>query len=610
MIAEFKNDPEILADFVLESSEHLLQIEEHVLLLEKDPLLFPLLHSIFRGFHSIKGLAGFLELADVQSVAHETETLLDHARNSKLEITPVLIDLVLDVSEYLREEIRIVQTRLDRTFVASDHSNLDLLERLALAIRSVAEKPCEVRPADSAMECGGAALGSIPQPDFFEADPLIFTAGLSAVDGTLPSPPSTVHSQSSTTIRDALRSDPQPPAQAAPGTALHATIRVDTARLDRLIDMVGEMVIAQSMLGAASLQGAERSGGEIAQLARITSEIQRCALSMRMMPIGPLFQKNAKMVRDLARRTGKHLTLHLSGESTELDKAIAEALADPLLHMIRNALDHGIELPEERVRQGKPATATLRISAEHRAGQVVIAIADDGRGLDAEKIRAKALDKGLIEENALLSAGEIFELIFAPGFSTAEKITDLSGRGVGMDVVRKHVEALRGRIEISSEPGKGTTFSIYLPLTLAIIEGLVVVISDHQYVIPLLSIREMFRPVAGQIVSVHGNEEMILVRDRLLPVLRLHSRLNIEPRKKDIRDDLLVICEVSGRLFCLVVDGLIGRQEIVIKGLDEVFRGIKAISGSTILSDGRVGLIIDVAGLLLSTQSLPEVSAA
>jgi two-component system chemotaxis sensor kinase CheA len=393
----------------------------------------------------------------------------------------------------------------------------------------------------------------------------------------------------------------------------NTSIRVETSKLDRLMDMVGEMVIAQSVLSNLSLSASEgdaRRASEFSQLTRITAEVQRCAMSMRMTPIGPLFQKNAKMVRDLSRRNGKQVRLELSGESTELDKTIAEELADPLLHMIRNALDHGIEPPGERIATGKDPMASLRISAAHQAGQIVISIADDGRGLDTKRILKKAVENGLVDAGAQLSEQEIFHLIFAPGFSTAEKITDISGRGVGMDVVRQHVQTLRGRIEIQSVLGKGTTFFIYLPLTLAIIEGLVIAVGGLRYIIPLFSVREMFRPTEDMMFSVQGREEMILMRGDLLPIIRLHRRFNIQPRTENVCEGLLVVCDFAGKLFCLFVDDLLGRQEVVIKSLDEAFKNIKGISGSAILGDGRIGLILDVGGIFHSAPSHKETLAA
>jgi two-component system chemotaxis sensor kinase CheA len=360
------------------------------------------------------------------------------------------------------------------------------------------------------------------------------------------------------------------------------------------------MVIAQSVLANhPHIKGSQdaRLLGNLSQLARITGEVQRRAMSMRMMPIGPLFQKTARLVRDLSRRAGKQVVLETTGESTELDKTIAEELSDPLLHMVRNALDHGIETPDVRTAAGKNPTAKLRLTAQHLAGQVVVEISDDGRGLDAAKILQKAQQRGLVEEGAQLSQAAIFQLIFEPGFSTADKITDISGRGVGMDVVRKHVEKLRGRIEIQSALGQGTTFSLFFPLTLAIINGLVVAVGEHRYILPIFSVREMLRPTREMLFTVQGRQEMILIRGELLPLVRLYQRFSLTPGTEDLCQGVLVVAEFGDTQYCLFVDDLVGQQEIVIKSLDESFDGCAGLAGCAILGDGRVGLIIDVASL-------------
>ncbi len=449
---DFKNDPEILADFVLESREHLAAIEEQILLLEKDPSQIDTIHGVFRSFHTIKGIAGFIGLSGVQSVAHEVETLLDHARNLRITITSEFVDLVLDSSGYLKEEVEFVQANLNGAPPPPVRDNTVLIRTLSTATANVAtslaSSSSEATPSDKSdnvMEAAEAVsvLASAPPP-ILAGSEILYDASVQPDDsvravasragGVAPSTQQTAHTE-----------------------IFGTSLRVETSKIDRLMDMVGEMVIAQSILSNSpqlTTHGNAGLAGKMSQLARITGEVQRCAMSMRMMPIGLLFQKNAKMVRDLSRRNGKQVSLELDGESTELDKAIAEELADPLLHMIRNALDHGIESPEERIAAGKSPVASLRIAAGHQSGQIVISIADDGRGLDPQRILNKAIQKGLVEQDAQLSQEEIFRLIFAPGFSTAEKITDISGRGVGMDVVRQHVEALRGQIEIKIGVGE------------------------------------------------------------------------------------------------------------------------------------------------------------
>jgi two-component system chemotaxis sensor kinase CheA len=374
-----------------------------------------------------------------------------------------------------------------------------------------------------------------------------------------------------------------------------------TAKLEYLVDMVGELVIAQSMLkhnpDLAQIK-TPRLQRDVAQLARVTAEVQKTAMAMRMVPVGQLFRRMPRLVRDLARKSGKKVNLELAGEDVELDRTLVEELADPLVHRIRDSMDHGLEPPAERVAAGKPASGCVRLAASHQAGQIAIEIADDGGGLNREKILAKALANGLVAPNAQLSDHELFHLIFQAGFSTAERVTDVSGRGVGMDVVRKHVEKLRGRIEIESEPGRGTRFQLKLPLTLAIIDGLVVIVRGQRYIVPIFAIRELFKPSPENLFTVEGKGEMALVRERLLPVIRLDRKLHLDGASDGAAEGLMIVGESEGRNFCLLVDSLAGKQEVVIKSLGPAFEHVQGVSGGAILGDGRVGLILDIAALV------------
>lgn len=545
-------DPELLGDFILESREHLATIESQLLTLEHNPGDAEAVHAAFRGFHTIKGLAGFLDLTTIREVAHQVETILDLARNGDLVLTPAVIDVVLQSGDFLRESVGQVEEALASGGTAAFGDPEALLARVrALAEGDVPAAPARHAPAAeavSASEPAGARDRGTKQA----------------------------------AAHDNLK------------------VRVDAAKLDYLMDMVGEMVIAQSMLrhhpSLTAVQDS-RLTGCVAQLSRITGEVQRTAMALRMIPIGQLFQRTARVVRDLARKAGKVVELETSGEDTELDKSIAEELSDPLMHMVRNAVDHGIEGPAERQAAGKEPAARLRLAAYHQAGMIVVEVSDDGRGLDGAKILKKAVERGLVEANAHLSDGDVANLIFEPGFSTAEQVTDVSGRGVGMDVVRKQIQKLRGRVDIASRAGKGTTFYMKMPLTLAIIDGLAVSVGRENYIVPIFAVREMFRPLPGQISTVHGRDEMALVREKLLPIVRLHKIFGVPARYEDPSQALLVVAEAEGRPFCLMVDELIGKQEVVIKSLGETFRGVPGIAGGAILGDGRVGLILDVAGL-------------
>ena len=535
-------DPELLADFVLESREHLNSIEQRILTLEREPANAEAIHSVFRGFHTIKGLAGFLELRPIQEVAHEVETALNVVREGKLTISPAIIDVILESVDYLSRAIVTVESggACERN---PDH---DLL--LGKVRGLIAEEP----------------------------------------DGPVPEMPRNPSAQ------------PEGDARRPPAAAESLSVRVDTTKLDYLVDMVGEMVIAQSLVRqneSVAAAGDPRLHRDLTQLTRITGEVQRTAMAMRMVPIGQLFQRAVRQVRDLSRKVGKQVELVTRGEDTELDKSIAEKLCDPLMHMVRNAIDHGIEAPAARAAAGKDSEARITLAAYHQAGQIVIEVSDDGRGVDVQKILAKARQKGLVEDGAHLSESDAIRLILEPGFSTADQVTDISGRGVGMDVVRKQVENLRGRIEIRSQAGQGTTFLLKLPLTLAIIDGLVVTVGCQRYIVPLFAVTEMFRPAGESMFTVRNRQEMALVRGRLVPVLRLYRRFGVEPRTEDPSQALLIVAESDGQPFCLMVDDLIGKQEVVIKSLGEGLGKVPGIAGGAILGDGRVGLILDMGGL-------------
>jgi two-component system chemotaxis sensor kinase CheA len=580
------NDPELMNDFILESREHLTAIELQLLTLDQDPANREAIHAIFRGFHTIKGMAGFLDLDAVRDLAHEVETVLDLARNSKLAITGAIIDRILESKDYLNTWMGELEGLLHGGKTPTPPDATALLEALRALITGGPSLPTAVPPK--------ATVPSPPSAKTVDIEP---PAGLIELARELEAankPDEVPETPASEASAEAAR--PQEARQSGGARS----IKVETAKLDYLVDMVGEMVIAQSLVRHdpdLSIGLKPRLARNLSQLTRITDDVQRTAMSMRMIPVGQLFQKTSRLVRDLSRKASKQVELVLAGEETELDRNIVEELADPLMHMVRNSVDHGIEGPEERVKAGKSATAHVTLKAGHQAGFIVIEISDDGRGLPREKILSKAREKNLIAADAELSENEIFNLIFQPGFSTAEKITDVSGRGVGMDVVRKQLQKLRGRIEVISKAGEGTTFLLRLPLTLAIIDGLVVGVGDQRYVIPLFAVREMMKPAEDAISTIHGRQEMAMVRGALLPLIRLHQRFQITPQHDKPWESLLIVSESGGKQFCLMVDELIGKQEVVIKSLGEGMRHIAGVSGGAILGDGRVGLILDPEGL-------------
>ncbi|MGA2433822.1 MAG: chemotaxis protein CheA [Bryobacteraceae bacterium] len=579
-------DMDLLNDVIQESREHLSTVEAQLLRLERDPADSEAIHSTFRSFHTIKGLAGFLELTAIQEFAHEVETVLDSARNGKLAITPAVIDVVLASKDYLGRALDLIEPALNGGTAEEPPPAGALLERL----RAVLGTPPIAVPKNVPSQPVRAAPLVPAAPKSEPAAPIREAAQLPQPPAARPAPEAAEVSEERT--EDAARgSRPQSEARA---------VKVDTAKLDYLVDMAGEMMIAESQVrGDPDLLSLKctRLEGNLAQLAWRCSELQKTAMSMRMVPVGQIFRRLPRLVRDLARKAGKKVELDLIGEETELDRTIIEELWDPLIHMVRNSIDHGIEMPEARQAAGKDPVGRIRLKACHQAGHILIEASDDGRGIAVEKVLAKAREKGLISENAHLAESDILNLIFEPGFSTAEKVTEISGRGVGMDVVRKHIQKLRGRIDVHSTPGQGSTFFLKLPLTLAIIDGLVIGVGRERYVVPLFAVREMFRPTSGMVFTVAGQGEVALVRGSMLPVLRLYRRFNVQPRSENPAESVFIIAENAGHVFCLMVDEFTGKQQVVIKSLGDTMKHLPGIAGGTILGDGRVALVLDLDGV-------------
>jgi two-component system, chemotaxis family, sensor kinase CheA len=551
-LAAFAADPELAAMFIADAIDHLGTIEATILKLEASPADLKLVNDIFRPFHTVKGNAGVLGIASIQEFAHKIETLLDLARSGKHPMGPVEIDLVLKAVDLLKLIIDELPAR------ASGKPTTDVSARRR-----------ELMDRVDALIAGSAPGRSAPPA------PMGFT------------------------------SPPPPPDEEGGRGKIHrtedqSTVKVDTKKLDNLVDMVGELVIAQAILAEdPALKSAdERLSRRLAHVRRITSDLQRDTMAMRMVPIRQTFQKMSRLARDLSRKFEKPCALHLAGEDTELDRKVVEHLTDPLMHMMRNAIDHGVEPAAIRRAAGKPDTADLTLSAFHRAGFIVVELADDGAGLDTEQILARGRALGLVPEGAQPDPTEVHQLIFQPGFSTAAKVTELSGRGVGMDVVRRNIEALRGRVDIRTVRGRGTTFSIQLPLTLAIVDGILLGVGSDRFVIPTFAVQESFRPLPEQVQTLQGQACMVQVRDRLFPLLHLGEVFGVAGARQRISEGTVIICHDSGRSVALAVDELIGKQEVVIKGLGEMFRDVRGIAGGAILGDGRIGLILDTGGLL------------
>lgn len=594
-------DGDILREYVNEANEHLDNIEHGVLKLEESPEDSEVLNTVFRAFHTFKGGAGFLNLVPISHLSHTFESLLDQARRGMLRIDPNIAELILQGGDHLKRFVQEMRAQLDGTKPIAPFI-IPTQELIAKARGIIDASNRETKPETRAgVAKASASAKTVATPS--ASAPSSIASNVPAQKSAAPDAPPATQPKPAPALQAAkpeakiVTEKPSTSGQASS----HAAVKVDTLKLDSLVDLVGELVIAQSFVAQHPEIKAIRNQfftRSVAQLNRITKELQRTAMSMRMIPVGGTFQKMQRVVRDLATKQQKQVHLVLSGEETELDRTIVEEISDPLMHMIRNSVDHGIEKSDVRAARGKPAQGVIHLRAFHQSGNIVIQIQDDGGGLNREKILKKASEKGLVPPNVELSDSEVFQFIFAAGFSTAEVVTDVSGRGVGMDVVRRNIEKLHGKIEIESQLEKGTTFSIYLPLTLAIIEALVVSVGDERYIIPALSVRESFQLTQPMLSTVYNRGEMVKVRDRLIPLLKLYEYFNIKPRSSNPCDGIVIVLEAGRATRCLLVDQLLHKQEVVIKSLGETLKKNQALAGAAILGDGRVGLILDVNALV------------
>jgi two-component system chemotaxis sensor kinase CheA len=553
-------DLPFVKEFIAEAMGHLEAAEASILKLEKEPRDKEAVDDIFRSFHTIKGSAGFLHLQQFSDLAHSAENMLNQIRQGAGEWADSTIDLVLDSIDLMK----VMLVALDES--ARLDMPLARQERLpALLQRLRAWAPGQTKAASVSTQ-----IDEVPD----------------------------LSTQCAESPRDQpIRNNT---------TANERTVKVSTDRLDALINMVGELAIAQSMASqdlTTEMAADAKKARNIAHVGKIVGELQELSMSMRMVPIHGVFQKMARLVRDLAPKVEKEIEFSAIGGETEIDRNLVEALSDPLVHMVRNAVDHGLETPDVRVNAGKPKCGRLELKAYHRGGYIFVEVSDDGRGLNKQRILQKAIQAEIIRDGQDLSDQDIFHLIFHAGLSTAEQVTDVSGRGVGMDVVRKNVEALRGRIDIASVEGKGSTFTVRLPLTLAVINGLVVKVGPERYIIPITSIEQSLRPKADQLSKVQGRGEMCMIRDGVLPLFRLHRLFDTAPKSHDPTEAIVVIVQDGDRRCCLLVDELLGQQQVVIKSLGESLRMIPGISGGAILGDGNVSLILDVPGLISLAKS-------
>ncbi|MHA0854207.1 chemotaxis protein CheA [Serratia nematodiphila] len=642
--------------FFDEADELLADMEQH--LLELDPLAPDIepLNAIFRAAHSIKGGAATFGFSVLQETTHLLENLLDGARRQEMSLSTEIINLFLETKDIMQEQLDAYKT--------SQQPDAESFEYICQALRQLALEAQQQQEAPAAQPAvQQPVVKPSAAPAAIEGGMRISLNGLKASEiplmleelgnlGEVKDPHQTEHSLDVTLLTSASEDDisavlcfvlepeqisfstptqsepaiaeaslpevaaspePAPVANAAPPAAKPAeapkarakasestSIRVAVEKVDQLINLVGELVITQSML-------AQRSGtldpvnhgdllNSMSQLERNARDLQESVMSIRMMPMEYVFSRYPRLVRDLAGKLNKQVELTLQGSSTELDKSLIERIIDPLTHLVRNSLDHGIEEPATRIAAGKSAVGNLVLSAEHQGGNICIEVIDDGAGLNREKILAKAASQGLAVSDSM-SDEEVGMLIFAPGFSTAEQVTDVSGRGVGMDVVKRNIQEMGGHVEIRSQAGKGTTIRILLPLTLAILDGMSVKVNDEGFILPLNAVMESLQPQAEDLHPLAGGERVLQVRGEYLPLVELYRVFEVEGAKTDATQGIVVILQSAGRRYALLVDQLIGQHQVVVKNLESNYRKVPGISAATILGDGSVALIVDVSAL-------------
>jgi two-component system chemotaxis sensor kinase CheA len=583
---------EIIGEFLVESHENLDQLDSDLVALEQDPGSTALLASVFRTIHTIKGTSGFLAFSVLESVTHVGESLLARLRDGDLTLTPELTSLLLEVVD----AVRALLTDIERTGAEGDRSYDDLVARLNVALEGgTPAAPAVEAPAEVAVEV--AVEEAVATPGEPAAEPV-----LEVVPDEAPAAPV----RALAVAEPEVHAEPEPAAEAGEAaegrrSVADSTIRVDVTLLDSLMNLVGELVLTRNQM----LQNA--AAREDVDLARTThrlnlvaGELQEGVMRTRLQQIDTLWSKLPRVVRDLSVQLGKTVQLDMVGRETELDKTILEAVRDPLTHLVRNSIDHGIESPADRLAAGKPAEGTLVLRAFHEGGQVSIEITDDGAGIDPVKLRDKAVSKGLITREAAdrLSDHEATALIFTPGFSTASALTNVSGRGVGMDVVKTNIERIGGSIDLSSDPGRGTTVRIRIPLTLAIIPALVVTAAENRFAIPQVNLLELVRLDAAQAASaienVHG-APVYRLRGRLLPLVDLREQLGLDAVERETT--YVVVLQADNQQYGLVVDDILDTEEIVVKPLGNQLRHLPLYAGATIMGDGAVALILDATAI-------------
>ena len=612
---EFPITPELVSRFLSEAEDLVETAEQSLLQIKDNPAgTHWLVAECRRVVHSLKGNCGILGYADIQKLSHKMEEVLecmadettsfDSAGGTLLQIIDMIREGLADIAGGGKGEIQGCDILVELLQELIPASSAPVVARGAPPIPESAPKAASKKEKPKSNKktkpVGKSTVQSpsIPvpfPPDGVEIPKPPYTPAASPppippMEPARPEPKACILPKSKTAPQDAAK------------PAARRDIRVDLEKLDSLINLVGELVIAESMVTKNDdLEGLELESFDRAahHLRRIINDIQDVAMSVRMVPISTTFRRMIRLVHDLSERQDKKVQLQLVGEETEVDKTVVEMIADPLVHIVRNAVDHGLELPGERLAVGKSDGGHVVIEAKHEGGEVWISVKDDGRGLSREKILAKAVERGLVHgDGREMSDEEVYQLIFEPGLSTASAVTDVSGRGVGMDVVKSNIEKLKGRVDVQSRPGEGATTVLRLPLTLAIMEGMLIRVGAARYTIPILAVRETFRPSPKQITVAMDGQELARVRDEIIPVIRLHELFRKKPEKTELHEGILIIVEYNRKCVALFADEIIGQHQTVIKNLPEYLGNSRGISGCTILGNGEISLIVDVAGIL------------
>jgi two-component system chemotaxis sensor kinase CheA len=598
-------DQELLDGFLAETTELLEKLDDDLITLEKSSDDTDLMNRIFRSIHTIKGASSFLGFDLLVKVAHKTEDVLNRLRKGEIIVTPEIMDVILEATDLVKllvSDIKAGDIQERETEGTINKLLPFLLDSATVSQPAASPVPqLPVQPEVSVKETTSAPPPTSPTPAVSQEaakDPEPVAAAPIAAPVPAPKP----------ATDPAIKKSPAPPkpVEGKGGDDLsdNTTVRVDVKRLDDLMNQVGELVLERNRMiqinqdlqqnDANRADFNEEFGKLTKRMSFVTSELQMQVLKMRMIPVEKVFKKFPRIVRSMSRDLGKEVELLIVGEETELDRSVVDEIGDPLIHLIRNAMDHGLETPEERLEAGKSRGGTLVLAAVHEGNQIIISIKDDGRGIDTERVGRKAIEKGLITEDQFLAMGqrEVFDLLFLPGFSTKEKATDLSGRGVGMDVVKTNIKKLNGLIEIKSTKGLGSEFILRLPLTLAIIQSLLVEVEGEIYSIPLSSVLETIR-VDQRLFHLIGGQEVLKLRDIVLPLIRLQKVFNVQTSGEADNFCYVVVVGAAEKRMGLVVTRLVGQQEVAIKSLGNYLANIPGIAGSTILGDGRVALIID-----------------